>query len=484
MVATCLAGRFNSNQLWRGRWCLDDRLGGVDNRVLTLCMRPRSGWWSFWTRHPEPAISLPRTGVEVLDSQVTLELESWDRVDLNVDQPKLRTPRALCHWLRDHYGEGAVSSHQMKAITEPFLESIDQYAREHHVPLLSFEKSQRKEDLAAKYLAEFSGTADVLFIAKAQEKIRTCRTEGRRNERGPTYPWIMASTAVVHQYSFDAVDGDFGLFFLKYSSYFPDGAKLCFNGPESLKRQLTQEGIGYEELTNGILSGENPRRMQKLADGFTPWRIERFLRKWQNHLPHPFTRNQQTAGSRDEISMCQVEFALTQIVDRPVQGRIFVEEVVRENLDLGRPDNRQLIFGHRVTKRTTSPFRTRVVRAGVIPSLLVDSKLNRSKEYFKEGRGLGTELTVHNPGDDGLGRRLGESSRSAGPWFSKQPTGAARPNPRPRLRPVPRMVPWSDRSTACGRPTGLRLALRRAPGAGPLGGTRFVPAVALGISPS
>ena len=351
-------------------------------------------------------MSLLRTGAEVLDSQVTLELESWDRVDLNVDQPKLRTPRALCHLLRDHSGEGAVSSHQMKAITEPFLESIDQYAREHHVPLLSFERGQRKEDLAAKYLTEFSGTEGVLFIAKAQEKIRTCRTEGRRNERGPTYPWIMASTAVVHQYSFDAVDGDFGLFFLKYSSYFPDGAKFCFNGPESLKRQLTQEGLGYEELANGILSGANPRRMRKLADGLTPWRIERFLRKWQNYLPRPFTRNQQTAGSRYEISMCQVEFALTQIVDRPVQGRIFFEEVVRENLDLGRPDNLQLIFGHRVTKRTTGPFRTRVVRAGVIRSLLVASKSNRLKQYFKEGRGLGTELTVHNPGDDGLGRRL------------------------------------------------------------------------------
>src|SRR5271157_3655604 len=164
--------------------------------------------------------------------------------------------------------------------------------------------------------------------------------------------------------------------------------------------------VGYEELANGILSCDNPRRMQKLADGLTPWRIERFLRKWQNRLPHPFTTSQQTAGYRYEISMCQVEFALTQIVDRPVHGRIFFEEVLRENLDLGRPDNLQLIFGHRVTKRTPGSFRTRVVREGVIPSLYVDYKSNRIKQYFKEGRGLRTELTVHNPGDFGLGRRL------------------------------------------------------------------------------
>ena len=89
-----------------------------------------------------------------------------------------------------------------------------------------------------------------------------------------------------------------------------------------------------------------------------------------------------------------------------MHGRIFFEEVLRENLDLGRPDNMQLIFEHRVTKRTPGSFRTRVVRKGVIPSLYVDYKSNRIKQYFKEGRALRTELTVHNPGDFGLGRRL------------------------------------------------------------------------------
>jgi hypothetical protein len=33
-----------------------------------------------------------------------------------------------------------------------------------------------------------------------------------------------------------------------------------------------------------------------------------------------------------------MEFSLTQIVDRPMAGRQFFEEVIRDNLDLGRPD--------------------------------------------------------------------------------------------------------------------------------------------------
>ena len=131
-----------------------------------------------------------------------------------------------------------------------------------------------------------------------------------------------------------------------------------------------------------------------------------FLRKSQDCLPCPLTGREERAGYRYEASISQVEFALTQVVDRPVHGRIFFEEVLRENLDLGRPDNMQLIFARRVTKRTPGPFRTRVVREGVIPSLYVDYKSNRLKQYFKEGRALRTELTVNDPWDFDLGRKL------------------------------------------------------------------------------
>jgi len=47
-----------------------------------------------------------------------------------------------------------------------------------------------------------------------------------------------------------------------------------------------------------------------------------------------------------------------------------------------------------------------VVRQGVIPSLRVDYKTNNIKQYFKEGRALRTELTVHDPYDFGVGRKL------------------------------------------------------------------------------
>ena len=46
------------------------------------------------------------------------------------------------------------------------------------------------------------------------------------------------------------------------------------------------------------------------------------------------------------------------------------EEVIRENLDIGRPDQMQLIFDRRVSRRTPGRFRTRVLR--LPPGRLLD----------------------------------------------------------------------------------------------------------------
>jgi hypothetical protein len=109
---------------------------------------------------------------------------------------------------------------------------------------------------------------------------------------------------------------------------------------------------------------------------------------------------------RYEVSILQAEFALTQVLDRPRSGRVFFEEVIRENLDLGRPEQVQLIFARRVSKRTPGRFRTRVLTNGVVPTLHIDYKHSRIKQYHKEGRALRTETTINDARDFGIGKRL------------------------------------------------------------------------------
>lgn len=213
--------------------------------------------------------------------------------------------------------------------------------------------------------------------------------------------------------SFDwyCFDRDFGPFFLKFCSYFPYNAKLCLNGHEYAKQQMRQQGIAFQALDNGFVSCADPQRLQSVCEQLGAEQIDGLLRRWLARLPHPFSPQDREAGYRYDLFILQAEFALTQILDRPLSGRIFFEEIIRENLDLGRPDQVQLIFNRRITRRTPGVFRTRVITEGVIPSLHVDYKSSRIKQYFKQVPqvaevGVRTETTINNTRDFYIGKRL------------------------------------------------------------------------------
>ena len=66
---------------------------------------------------------------------------------------------------------------------------------------------------------------------------------------------------------------------------------------------------------------------------------------------NPFTQADRDAGYEYRLSVVQAEFSLTQMLASPVSGRIFFEQVIRDNLDIGRPDQVSLVFD-RGLKRT------------------------------------------------------------------------------------------------------------------------------------
>ena len=352
-------------------------------------------------------MSVARNVAEILAEHTTLEVECIDRMYVNLYVPILQREAGIAHFWQAHRGHRFASGTQMGPMSRAFISSIEQFADRKGIPLIKFKAGQRKDDIAKKSLEAFRAEEGVFLIGKAQEKTRVVRTEKRRNPRtGQTYPWLVMSTAMVNQYYFYCVDRDFGPFFVKLGSYFPYNGKLLINGHEYVKRQLEQRSIRYEALDNGIRSCKDPQRLQRICDGLSAKKIDDLLRKWLRRLPHPFTRDDRRAGYRYAASILQAEFSLTQVLDRPATGRAFFEQVIRDNLDLGRPDRVQLIFDRRVTRQTPGQFRTRVITDGVIPSLHIDYKHSRIKQYHKEGQALRTETTINDAYDFEIGRRL------------------------------------------------------------------------------
>jgi hypothetical protein len=356
-------------------------------------------------------MTVARSVADVLDDHVVFEVESIDRMYLNVWQPRLAYGGGVQGFFVGHRGYHYASTALMDPMTKAFVADIHGFVAARGLELVHFAKGQRKDDIAQEFLARSDDEEGVLFVGRAQEKAGVWHTQRRYSTAtGGSYAWLVRSSAFINFFYFYCVDADFGPFFLKFSTYFPYTAKLCINGNEWAKRQAAKAGIGFTPLDNGFATCQDVAAVQAICDSLGPEHIDALLRKWLRILPNPFTDEDEAAGYRYELSILQAEFSLTQMLDRPVSGRIFFEQVLHDNLDIGRPDQISLIFDRRIrrTGRRPTPgrFRTRVITTGVIPSLHVDYKNAKIKQYHKQGRALRTETTINDTRDFGLSKRL------------------------------------------------------------------------------
>jgi hypothetical protein len=362
-------------------------------------------------------MTLPGSAAEVLADHVLFEVEAIDRMYLNLYQPRLQHGAGIAAFFVGHRGHRFASSALMAPMTAAFTADISHFIAARGVDLVRFARGQRKDDVTGGYLrradADDRGLVpeQVLYVGVAQEKQKVFRTSKRRNPvTGASYPWLVAASGVINQYYFYCVDEDFGPVCFKFSSYFPYTGRLILNGNEYAKRQAAKAGIGFVPLDNAFAAIDDVAAVQAICDGLDCGKIEALARKWLRILPHPFTAEDTVAGYGYELSVLQAEFSFTQTLDTPVTGRIFFDQVIRDNLDLGRPDRVSLIFGRKIVRRGRHPtpgrFRTRVITDGVTPSLHIDYKHSKIKQYHKLGKAIRTETTINDTADFGVAKGL------------------------------------------------------------------------------
>jgi hypothetical protein len=280
--------------------------------------------------------------------------------------------------------------------------AVPVFAQRHRVPLIAFEPGQRKDDVVAGYRQRAAAHEGIVVIGVAQEKMRSFKAH-KRSGPGTKVTFDFSRQAVsVNHYYFYLHDRDWGPAFLKIGTYLPYPVKLCLNGHEWVKQQLRRRRIRFESLDNGFLRCADAATLQATCDALGPADVQAFFDRWSQRLPWPMTPADRAAGYDHRLAICQLEVSLTHVFDQPVQGRHFFEAVIRENLDLGRPDRVGLLFPLRITRTTRPPaygYRTRVITDGVQPSLHVAYKASHVKQYFKEEHALRTETTINNPYD-------------------------------------------------------------------------------------
>jgi hypothetical protein len=104
-------------------------------------------------------------------------------------------------------------------------------------------------------------------------------------------------------------------------------------------------------------------------------------------LPLPLTDADRAAGYWWELSMRQVEVSRTIVFAQPRHARGFFEALVADNLDIGRPDEVELIFTGKHERRGRPrkhppTYKTRIVTRGVDVTVNAFFKHSRIKQYL------------------------------------------------------------------------------------------------------
>src|SRR5262252_4901739 len=135
---------------------------------------------------------------DILGKHVKLSVEGIDRMYLNVYVPRLQTEQGIVWFFRQHRGQPIPSAALMAPMSRAFVAALEGFAARRDIPLVQFRKGQRKDEVMAEHLRQFSSNEGVVFVGKAQEKTSVFRTERHRNPKtGAPYPWIVRSTAMV-----------------------------------------------------------------------------------------------------------------------------------------------------------------------------------------------------------------------------------------------------------------------------------------------
>lgn len=108
----------------------------------------------------------------LLDRHVTLVYESVDRIFLNGYVAKLQEPDQLRWFLCQHRGEEIPRYEVLGEMTRDFVAAIERMAQDRHIPVIHFEKGQRKETVVEPYFAQAAllRQEGVVLVGFAQEK--------------------------------------------------------------------------------------------------------------------------------------------------------------------------------------------------------------------------------------------------------------------------------------------------------------------------
>jgi len=277
----------------------------------------------------------------------------------------------------------------------------------------------RKDDLAREIAARDHVTDGLICVLSCVEPCQTFEIHRHRESKRLQIRPHRSKCLHLYHYFFHP---QCGLMSARLQTWFPLTIQVCLNGREWLARQLTREGIAYQQRGNCFTWIEDPPRAQEIMDRLlrTPWPDLLNEIAWQLNPIH-----RELFGDFDlryYWSVHQSEWATDLMFKDPQRLARIYPQFLRHGLTTFASPDVMRFLGRKLPPTGNLPptFAAEVVSRlrqrpeGIRIKHRVGS--NHIKLYDKQGSNLRVETTINDPRDFKVLRRKAGDDQGEMAW--------------------------------------------------------------------
>ena len=290
----------------------------------------------------------------LLRDHITLTCGSIDRIFLQAYVPKLQSVGQVCLFLNRQRGFRIPSSAAFGQIGEAYVAAIHRWARAKACPFATLPKATtRRRSLSRCCAPRLKRAARARWSSSAslRRKPRPGARGRRRARSNASHPHMEWGRQMVVRQPFLllSVGSGVGPGVLEDQRLrsVPDLAMAEW--PQlGASASWTRLASRSKRSTTASAGAPIPAALQRICNRLGASAVHTFFWRWFHRLPSPFTADDLQAGYAYELAFRQFEVSDTRVFDRPQAGRAFFEGVIRDHLDVGRPDQVVLIFDRKL----------------------------------------------------------------------------------------------------------------------------------------
>lgn len=327
--------------------------------------------------------------------RITGTLSGFDRVLFRGTLRSIAHVKGLQLFL---YSRGVLMknfSSYVLSLSQRLVEHAKQLASESGRPYLYLASSRDSKEALALQILERDHVKQGLICVFAC--VEPCQSFDLRKDRdAKQLKLISKERKCLHLY-FYYLDRDFGLMHVRLQTWLPFSIQVCLNGREWLARQLDRTGVSYVKRDNCFTQIADVQRAQKLMDGLTTRRWQRFLDAFAQKV-NPWIQPRTGLDVRSYFwSTRQMEYATDIMFDTAESLAELYPQLVRYAILQFSSEEIMRFLQRRTNQRFAGEVSSDLKRR--VEGIRVKHRVeeNSIKMYDKQGSVLRIETTINNP---------------------------------------------------------------------------------------